>query len=79
MQTYYYVLASQRFLLEEEPLEEVLRERIRYYHEQETSFSRSQSNVRNQRKMSSTSSGGNFHQCSIYHLVETAIGICSNG
>ena len=35
MQTYYYVLASQRFLLEEEPLEEVLRERTRYYHEQE--------------------------------------------
>lgn len=35
MQTYYYVLASQHFLLEEEPLEEVLRERTRYYHEQE--------------------------------------------
>ncbi|MEL7316282.1 MAG: MgPME-cyclase complex family protein, partial [Cyanobacteria bacterium J06559_3] len=27
MQTYYYVLASQKFLLEEEPLDEVLRER----------------------------------------------------
>ncbi|NJL80108.1 MAG: DUF2488 family protein [Richelia sp. RM2_1_2] len=35
MQTYYYVMASQRFLLEEEPLEEVLKERTRYYHEQE--------------------------------------------
>jgi hypothetical protein len=35
MQTYYYVLASQRFLIEEEPLEEVLRERTRNYHEQE--------------------------------------------
>ena len=35
MQTYYYVLASERFLLEEEPLEEVFRERTRYYHEQE--------------------------------------------
>jgi hypothetical protein len=35
MQTYYYLLASQRFLLEEEPLEEVLRERTRHYHEQE--------------------------------------------
>jgi len=35
MQTYYYVLASQRFLLEEEPLDEVLRERTRHYHEQE--------------------------------------------
>lgn len=35
MQTYYYVLASQRFLLEEEPLEEVLRERTRSYSEQE--------------------------------------------
>ncbi|MEA5533706.1 MgPME-cyclase complex family protein [Crocosphaera sp. XPORK-15E] len=33
MTTYYYVLASQRFLLEEEPLEEVLRERIRDYEE----------------------------------------------
>lgn len=35
MQTYYYVLASQRFLLQEEPIEEVLRERTRHYHEQE--------------------------------------------
>ncbi|HEY9671163.1 MAG TPA: MgPME-cyclase complex family protein [Waterburya sp.] len=35
MKTYYYVLASQRFLLEEEPLEEVLKERTRNYHEQE--------------------------------------------
>ncbi|MGJ5672901.1 MAG: MgPME-cyclase complex family protein [Nostochopsis sp.] len=35
MKTYYYVLASQRFLLEEEPMEEVLRERTRNYHEQE--------------------------------------------
>ncbi|MEM8780504.1 MAG: MgPME-cyclase complex family protein [Cyanobacteria bacterium P01_G01_bin.49] len=33
MTTYYYVLASQRFLLEEEPLDEVLRERIRDYQE----------------------------------------------
>jgi hypothetical protein len=35
MQTYYYVLASQRFLLEEEPIDEVLKERTRNYHEQE--------------------------------------------
>ncbi|MBF2079464.1 MAG: DUF2488 family protein [Synechococcales cyanobacterium T60_A2020_003] len=35
MTTYYYVLASQRFLLEEEPLDEVLRERIRDYQEKE--------------------------------------------
>lgn len=35
MQTYYYVLASQRFLLEEEPIEEVLKERTRDYHEKE--------------------------------------------
>ncbi|HAN74800.1 MAG TPA: DUF2488 domain-containing protein [Planktothrix sp. UBA8407] len=35
MQTYYYVLGSHKFLLEEEPLEEVLRERIRNYQEQE--------------------------------------------
>lgn len=35
MTTYHYALASQRFLLEEEPLEEVLRERRRYYQEQE--------------------------------------------
>ncbi len=34
MQTYYYVLASQRFI-NEEPLEEVLKERTRYYQEQE--------------------------------------------
>lgn len=34
MQTYYYVLASQRFLTEEEPLEEVFRERHRHYQEQ---------------------------------------------
>ncbi|MBD2127661.1 DUF2488 family protein [Microcoleus sp. ZQ-A2] len=35
MKTYYYLVASQRFLLEEEPLEEVLKERTRHYHEQE--------------------------------------------
>ncbi|NEP01544.1 MAG: DUF2488 family protein [Symploca sp. SIO2E9] len=35
MQTYYYVLASQRFLLEEEPFEEVLRERTKNYQEKE--------------------------------------------
>ncbi|WP_008319277.1 MgPME-cyclase complex family protein [Leptolyngbya sp. PCC 6406] len=34
-QTYYYLAASQKFLLEEEPLDEVLRERTRYYQEQE--------------------------------------------
>jgi hypothetical protein len=34
-QTYYYVLASKRFLTEEEPLEEVLQERTRNYREQE--------------------------------------------
>jgi Protein of unknown function (DUF2488) len=35
MSTYYYVLASQRFLLEEEPLDEVFKERTRNYKEQE--------------------------------------------
>ncbi|MEB3883402.1 MgPME-cyclase complex family protein [Lyngbya sp. CCY1209] len=35
MQTYHYVLASKHFLLEEEPFEEVLRERTRNYQEQE--------------------------------------------
>lgn len=35
MQTYYYVLASQHFLTEEEPIAEVLKERTRHYHEQE--------------------------------------------
>ncbi len=33
MTTYYYLLASQQFLLEEEPLDEILRERVRYYQE----------------------------------------------
>jgi len=35
MTTYYYVLASQNFLIDKEPLEEVLRERTRNYHERE--------------------------------------------
>jgi len=35
MQTYYYLAASQKFLLEDEPLDEVLRERRRHYQEQE--------------------------------------------
>ncbi len=36
MQTYYYyLLASQKFLLEDEPLDEVLRERRRHYQELE--------------------------------------------
>ena len=34
MTTYYYVLASQKFLLEEEPFDEVIEERIRNYQEQ---------------------------------------------
>ena len=33
MQTYHYVLASSKFLLEEEPLQEVIDERHRYYKE----------------------------------------------
>ncbi|MEM8830337.1 MAG: MgPME-cyclase complex family protein [Cyanobacteria bacterium P01_G01_bin.19] len=33
MTTYYYVAASQKFLLEEEPFEEVIQERIRNYQE----------------------------------------------
>lgn len=33
MTTYHYILASQRFLLEEEPFDEVLRERTRNYKE----------------------------------------------
>jgi Protein of unknown function (DUF2488) len=35
MQTYYYLAASQRYMLEEEPTAEVLKERTRYYQEQE--------------------------------------------
>lgn len=35
MKTFYYALASQAFLLDEEPIEEVLKERTRYYQEQE--------------------------------------------
>lgn len=38
--TYYFVLASEKFLIEEEPLDEVLKERTRYYqeHEKEIDF-----------------------------------------
>ncbi|MEM9091514.1 MAG: MgPME-cyclase complex family protein [Cyanobacteria bacterium P01_F01_bin.53] len=35
MTTYYYIAASQRFLLEEEPFDEVLKERHRHYKSQE--------------------------------------------
>jgi len=35
MTTYYYIAASQRFLLEEEPFAEVLEERYRQYQSQE--------------------------------------------
>jgi Protein of unknown function (DUF2488) len=35
MTTYYYVLASKKFVLEEEPTQEVLDERVRHYKEQE--------------------------------------------
>ncbi|MEB3274526.1 MAG: MgPME-cyclase complex family protein [Prochlorothrix sp.] len=35
MQTYYYVAASQKFLCDDEPLDEVFRERQRNYQEQE--------------------------------------------
>jgi Protein of unknown function (DUF2488) len=35
METYYYLAASQKFLCEEEALDEVFKERTRNYHEQE--------------------------------------------
>ncbi|NEP18932.1 MAG: DUF2488 family protein [Leptolyngbya sp. SIO4C1] len=35
MTTYYYAVASQKFLLEEEPFEEVIQERQRHYRSQE--------------------------------------------
>jgi Protein of unknown function (DUF2488) len=35
MTTYYYAVASERFLFEEEPFSEVIKERQRYYREQE--------------------------------------------
>jgi Protein of unknown function (DUF2488) len=35
MTTYYYVLASQKFLIDEEPISEVLKERTRNYQENE--------------------------------------------
>jgi hypothetical protein len=35
MTTYYYAAASRKFLLEEEPLQEVIEERIRNYNERE--------------------------------------------
>lgn len=35
MTTYYYAVASQKYMLEEEPTEEVLKERTRHYQEQE--------------------------------------------
>lgn len=35
MTTYYYMAASQRFLLEEEPFDEVLKERYRHYQSKE--------------------------------------------
>ena len=35
MKTYYYLVASYRFLRKEEPLDEVFAERVRNYHEQE--------------------------------------------
>jgi Protein of unknown function (DUF2488) len=35
MTTYYYALASERFLFEEEPFAEVIKERQRHYKEQE--------------------------------------------
>ena len=33
MTTYHYVLASQKFLFEEEPFEEIIKERVRHYKE----------------------------------------------
>lgn len=34
MQTYYYAIASRKYMLEDEPTEETIRERTRYYGEQ---------------------------------------------
>nr|YP_010337611.1 hypothetical protein MW560_pgp035 [Dixoniella grisea]UNJ17196.1 hypothetical protein [Dixoniella grisea] len=40
MNTYYFILASKKFLLEEEPIEEMLRERTNFYlnHNMEPDF-----------------------------------------
>ena len=35
MTTYYYCLASKKFLIDQEPFDEVLKERVRNYNEQE--------------------------------------------
>jgi hypothetical protein len=35
MNTYYYAVASRKYVLDEEPTEEALKERVRNYHEQE--------------------------------------------
>jgi hypothetical protein len=35
MQTYYFLVASEKFLFEEESLDEVFKERVRNYHERE--------------------------------------------
>ncbi|MCG9884407.1 MAG: DUF2488 family protein [Cyanobacteria bacterium] len=35
MTTYYYCVASRKFLLEDEPIHEVFKERTRHYHEEE--------------------------------------------
>ena len=71
MQTYYYVLASKQFLVEEEPIHEVLKERTRHYHEQEkeidfwlvqtTSLFGSTRIGRSQGEVSQTSSRNYFH------------------
>ena len=79
MQTYYYVLASQSFLIEEEPIEEVLRERTRNYHEQEKeidfwlvkqpAFLEAPEMLES---MSPAICGYYFHQFPVYYLAETA-------
>ncbi len=89
MGKYHYVLASQKFLLEEEPLEEVLRERIRNYHEREKeidfwlvknpAFLEAPEMSDIKKKMSPTTSSYYFYRFPIYYLVKITFRTCYSG
>jgi hypothetical protein len=88
MKTYYYLVASQRFLLEEEPLDEVLKERTRHYHEQEKeidfwlvkqpAFLEAPQMAEVKQACPSTLRSHNFYESSVHYLVKAALRICQN-
>ena len=87
MTTYHFVAASERFLTEEEPLEEVLKERQRHYAEQgkeidfwlvrRPAFLQAPEMASVAAEVPQPSGRRGVHRPHLHHLHEVAPGVCA--